>query len=93
MAIRKVLGANISSILVMFSGEYVRLIVVSFFLAVPFTYYMADRWLSNFASHIDLQWWYFVSPGFTVLVIALGVVMTKSFATANANPVDKLKCE
>ena len=93
VAIRKVLGANVSQILVMFSREYVQLVAISFVLAVPVAYYVVNSWLSNFAYHIPLTWWRFVLPGVLVLVIALVIVSTKSARTANANPVDKLKYE
>jgi putative ABC transport system permease protein len=93
VAIRKVLGATINNILLMFSKEYVILILCSFILATPVAYYVANNWLNNFANKVDLEWWYFVMPGFAVLVLALFVVTTKSFGTANANPVDRLKYE
>jgi ABC-type antimicrobial peptide transport system permease subunit len=93
VAIRKVLGATFGNILMMFSKEYVRLIILSFLLAVPVAYYVVNEWLSNFENHIVLQWWFFVTPGLMVLIIALFVVITKSLAAANANPVDRLKYE
>ena len=93
VAVRKVLGATFSNIIFMFSGEYVRLILISFLLAVPIAYYAVDSWLSNFANHIPLRWWLFTVPGLLVLVIALLVVTTKSIRTANANPIHKLKYE
>lgn len=93
VAIRKVMGANVSQILYMFSREYVYLVVLSFILAVPVAYYVVNNWLSNFAYHIPLSWWHFATPGLVVLCIALLIVSTKSARTANANPVDKLKYE
>lgn len=93
VAIRKVLGATISNILVMFSKEYLVLILVSFILAVPVAYYAVNSWLSNFKNHIPLQWHLFVIPGLLVLFIALTVIITKSIRAAVANPVDKLKYE
>lgn len=93
VAIRKVFGATVSNILLLFSTEYVRLIIISFVLAVPVTYYLVDDWLSSFANHIPLQWWFFVLPGLFVLGIALLVVVAKSIRTAYANPVERLKYE
>jgi putative ABC transport system permease protein len=93
VAIRKVLGATLANILLMFSVEYIRLIVLSFVLAVPVAYYLVNDWLSNFANHIELQWWFFIMPGLVVLLVALFVVLTRSMGTANANPVEKLKYE
>jgi putative ABC transport system permease protein len=93
VAIRKVLGASLSNILVMFSKEYVQLIILSFLLAVPVAFYVVTNWLSNFENHVELEWWLFALPGILVLVIALLVVGIKSLNAANANPVDKLKYE
>jgi len=93
VAIRKVLGASIGSILMLFSKEYVSLIILSFALATPVTYYVVNGWLSNFANHIDLQWWLFVVPGALVLTIAMLVICAKSLRAARSNPVDSLKYE
>jgi putative ABC transport system permease protein len=93
VAVRKVLGATILNILSLFSREYALLIVISFVLAVPVAYYGVDSWLSNFAEQIPLSWWLFVVPGFSILLIAVAVVVGKSLGTANANPVEKLKYE
>lgn len=93
VAIRKVLGATVRNILFLFSTEYVKLIIISFVLAVPVTYYLVDDWLGNFAHHLPLQWWFFVLPGLFVLGIALLVVVAKSIRTAHANPVERLKYE
>jgi ABC-type antimicrobial peptide transport system permease subunit len=55
VAIRKVLGATLGNILMLFSKEYITLIFLSFLLAVPVAYYVVKQWLSNFENHIDLQ--------------------------------------
>jgi putative ABC transport system permease protein len=93
VAIRKVLGATISNILVMFSKEYLLLVTLSFLLAVPLAYSAVNSWLSNFQNHITLQWYLFLIPGLLVLAIALCVIITKSISAALANPVDKLRSE
>lgn len=93
VAVRKVLGATITSILVLFSKDYIRLILLSFVLAVPIAWYVTNDWLSNFANQIELQWWLFVLPGLMVLVITMLVVGMKMFNTARMNPVEKLKYE
>jgi putative ABC transport system permease protein len=93
VAIRKVLGATLANILLLFSREYIRLIILSFVIAAPIAYYLVNDWLNTFANRIHLQWWLFVLPGFLVLVVALLVVSTKSIKAANANPIDKLRYE
>jgi len=93
VAIRKVLGATLANVLILFSKEYVQLILLSFVLAVPIAYYAVDSWLSNFAHHIELNGWLFVVPGVLVLIIALLVVGAKSAKAANRNPVESLRAE
>ncbi|MFM9837923.1 MAG: ABC transporter permease [Cyclobacteriaceae bacterium] len=93
VAIRKVLGASLANILAMFSKEYVQLIGLSFLIAVPVSYYGVNNWLSNFASHIELEWWLFFVPGVVVMLVAMLVIISKSFKAVNENPIDKLKYE
>jgi putative ABC transport system permease protein len=93
VAIRKVLGAKIGHILVLFSREYIQLILISFFIATPVAYWSLSEWLSGFKNHISLQWWLFLIPGVIVLLIASIVVGSKSLTIARANPVNRLKEE
>jgi ABC-type antimicrobial peptide transport system permease subunit len=93
VAVRKVLGATLTNILILFSKDYIRLILLSFVLAVPIAYYFVNDWLSNFAHQIELHWWLFIIPGFMVLLITMLVVGMKMFKTARMNPVEKLKYE
>lgn len=93
IAIRKTLGASITNIIVMFSREYILLILVSFVIAVPVVWFPVNDWLNGFQNHITPEWWMFAFPGILVLVVALLVVGTKSFNAARVNPVEKLKCE
>jgi putative ABC transport system permease protein len=87
------LGATLTNIMVLFSKDYIQLIIVSFVLAVPVAYYLVNDWLNNFANHIELQWWLFTIPGLMVLVITILVVGMKMLKTARMNPVEKLKYE
>jgi putative ABC transport system permease protein len=93
VAIRKVLGASIRNILVLFSREYVMLIVISFIIAAPIAYYFVNDWLNNFKNHIPLEWYLFCIPGLAVLGIAMVVISAKSLTAAVSNPVEKLKYE
>ena len=93
IAIRKVMGASVSSLLFLFSKEYIKLIMLSFLLAVPMTYYAVNSWLSNFSSRIEMAWWMFAAPGSFVLLLAVIVVSVKSMGAANKNPIDNLRYE
>jgi len=91
VAIRKVLGASMAQILSLFTREYLMLIVLSFLLAVPVSFYAVNEWLANFSNHIGLTWYLFVAPGALVLTLALLVILSKSLRAASVNPVDKLR--
>jgi putative ABC transport system permease protein len=93
VGIRKILGASVQSILVLFSREYVMLILIASLIAIPVSYYFMNRWLSGFYNHIDLGWAIFL----LALVISLGIAAVTvgytTFRTAIANPVKSMKAE
>lgn len=90
IGVRKVLGASASSILLLLSRDYVKMILIALFIAVPFTYYFIDQWLEGFAYHITVQWWMLVIPGALVLIIALFAVSSQSVKVALTNPTESL---
>ncbi|WKN42168.1 ABC transporter permease [Tunicatimonas pelagia] len=93
VGIRKVLGASISSILVLFSKEFIVLVGIAFMLAAPIAYYLMQQWLMNFTYQIDIGASTFVvAIGFSALV-ALLTVSYQSVKAALANPVDSLRNE
>jgi putative ABC transport system permease protein len=91
--IRKVLGASIYSLLVLFSKDFVRLVAVATIIAVPLVYWGASQWLRNYAFHIRLGWLVFAGPPLLLLAISLAMIGVQSMKTALANPVDSLKTE
>jgi len=93
VGIRKVLGASVSNILLLLSREYMVLMTVAFVLVTPLAYWFMQRWLENFAYHIDLQWWMFVLPSVILFGITLLIVSLQSLKTALTNPVKSLKYE
>jgi len=52
-----------------------------------------DRWLQNFAYHISIGWWAFVTAGIIAVLIALTTVSIQSIRAATANPVKSLRTE
>ena len=93
VSIRKVLGASVSSILVLLSQEYVRLIVIAFVIAIPVAHYFIGDWLDTFAYRVNVPWWLYVVPGALVLLVALLSVSAQTVKAARRNPVDSLRYE
>jgi putative ABC transport system permease protein len=93
IGIRKVLGASVSSILLLLSRSYVLLVAVAFIVAAPLSYYLVQQWLDGFAYRITPGWWMFLLPGVTVMIVALLSVSVQSLKASLMNPVDSLRSE
>ena len=93
IGIRKALGASVTSIVLMLSGSFVRLVLIGFAVAAPLAYFLMQRWLDNFAYRTDVALWVFVVAGVVGLVIALLTISYRSFRAAQINPVEALRYE
>jgi len=60
VGIRKVLGASIASLLVLFSRQYVFLIGAASLIAIPAIQYGLNLWLESFAYRIEISWWIYL---------------------------------
>jgi len=93
IGIRKVLGATRSEIVAVLSKEFVYLLSIAAVLAIPLGYYVFNRWLQNYAWHIDISWGLLLVPVVLVSAISLMIVAGHSLKAANANPVDAIRNE
>lgn len=93
IGVRKVLGANISSLVRLLSIDFVKLVVIAFVIACPLAYWAFSKWLDDFAYRIDIQWWMFAVAGLAAVAIALLTVSWQAIRAAVANPVDSLRDE
>lgn len=93
IGVRKVLGASISSILLLVSKDFSRLVLTGFALSVPAAYFFMDQWLQGFKYRIDLGFMPFAVTCLVVVLIAWGSVSWISLRAAKANPVDSLRSE
>ncbi len=93
ISIRKVLGANVPTIMVLFSKDYVRLILIAFVISIPLADYAIVEWMSGFAYRMQINWLYFAIPGLFVLTLGLVTVALQSLKSAKSNPVNGLRSE
>ena len=93
ISIRKVLGASSATIVLLFSKDYVKLILIAFVISVSLANYIIVEWTSKFAYQMSIHWFYFVLPGVLVLALGLLTVGAQSLRSARANPVDGLRRE
>jgi putative ABC transport system permease protein len=93
IGIRKILGSSVGNILKSLSFEYIKLILIANLIAWPLIYYLMNKWLETFVSHIQMSLWQFVIAGISVTVITLITISIHTTKAALANPVDALRSE
>ena len=93
IGIRKVLGARVSQIVLLFSKEFFQLIMIGFVVAAPLSWYLMDKWLSDFAYRIDLGFEIFAAGLAVTLLLAIVTVGYRSLRAAFANPANALRTE
>ena len=93
IGIRKVVGASASNIALMLSADFLRLVLVSFLIASPLAWWIANKWLENFAYRIHISWWIFLVTGVISVLISIITVSSQAIKAAVANPVKSLRTE
>jgi len=93
IGVRKVLGADVSQIVMLMSKEFVRLIIIAFVISVPLGIYIMTQWLKGFEYKTTVDALIFVYAGLAALLIALVTVSFESFKAASTNPVKALRTE
>ena len=93
ISVRKVLGASVAGIMVLFSKDFTRLALVAMVIAVPISYLVMQRWLTGFAFHIDLNAGVFFICSTGTLVLIWTTVCLLSLRIARLNPAVTLKSE
>ncbi len=93
IGVRKVLGAEVSSIALLLSKDFLKLVLLAILIATPFSWYAMNKWLNDYAYQIDIHWWVFALSGGIALAIALATVSFQAIKAARANPVKSLRTE
>jgi ABC-type antimicrobial peptide transport system permease subunit len=93
IGVRKVLGASVFGLWKMLSGDFILLVLISFLLAVPISYFLMGGWLAKYQYRTEMAWWIFVAAGAGALIITLATVSYQSIKAAMANPVNSLRTE
>jgi len=93
IGIRKVLGASTGSVIVLLSKEFIKWILLANIVAWPLAWFMANKWLQNFAYRTNIGWIVFVLAGFMTMLIAIFTFIFQTVRTACAKPVNSLRYE
>ena len=93
IAIRKVMGSSIGSVVRLFAMRYALPLVVAFVVAAPVGWWLSNSWLQSFAEHTPIHWWLFPLSFVLVSAVVIITVIIQSWRVATANPVESIKTE
>ncbi|WP_276388504.1 ABC transporter permease [Eudoraea chungangensis] len=93
IGVRKVLGASVFNVWNMLSKDFLKLVVISCFIAIPISYYLMNGWLQDYPYRVIIEWWIFVLAVVGALAITLLTVSFQAIKAASVNPVDSLRTE
>jgi ABC-type antimicrobial peptide transport system permease subunit len=93
IGVRKVLGASVSGVVVLFSKEFTKWVALANLIAWPVGYLAMKSWLRGFAFRVPQPWWVFAGAGAGALAIAMLTVSFQAIRAAVADPVSALKYE
>ncbi|MCK0188894.1 ABC transporter permease [Arenibacter sp. F20364] len=93
IGVRKVLGATVFGVWRMLSKDFLKLVIISCFIAVPIAYYVMNGWLQDYPYHVLLEWWVFAMAVIGAMFVTVITVSFQAIKAANSNPVKSLRTE
>lgn len=93
IAIRKVMGSSVGSVVRLFAMRYALPLVAAFVVAAPVGWWLSNSWLQSFAEHTPIHWWLFPLSFVLVSAVVVITVIIQSWRVATANPVESIKTE
>ena len=77
----------------MFNMKFIKIIIVSFIIAVPLSWWIISIYLETYAYKTPIYIWVFFVALLAVLLITTGVVTLRSYKAATENPVEAMRTE
>jgi ABC-type antimicrobial peptide transport system permease subunit len=93
IGVRKVLGASVGGVVVLFSKEFARWVAIANLIAWPAGYLVMRAWLQGFAFRVSQPWWVFAQAGAGALAIAMATVGFQAIRSALSDPVKAIRYE
>ncbi len=93
LSIRKVFGASVAQLMMIFSKDFAKLVILGILLATPIALYLINIWLGGFAYRTSIDLWVFVLAGGVGLLISWLTIAFQSLKVANRNPTETLRDE
>lgn len=93
VGIRKVLGANKTSLFFVLTKELLLLTVLASAIGIPVSAVLMNAWLETYAFHISLSWWIYAATFVLLMLIAFLTVLQQVWRTIRQKPMRILKYE
>ncbi len=93
IGIRKVLGADVSTLVATLNKDFLVHILIASVIAFPLAWFILNRWMMDFEYRIDIPIWVFAVAALLVMVVAMVTVSFQSVKAALSNPVNGLRTE
>jgi putative ABC transport system permease protein len=93
IALRKIMGASIQSIINLLLHDFLRIVFYSIIIASPVAWWLMYKWLQDFAYRISITWWVLCLAGTLAVIIALFTISLQAINAAKANPIKSLRAE
>jgi ABC-type antimicrobial peptide transport system permease subunit len=93
LGIRKVMGASVGNLVMMLCSDFVNLVLVSFLIGFPVSWYLIHEYLSDYAFHVEINLGIYILTSIALFLIVLLSVGYQSARAAISNPVDSLRNE
>ena len=93
IGVRKVLGASVVNLASLLSKDFLKLVLIANGIAFPIAWWATNKWLQEYAYHINVEWWVFALSGVSAIVIAFLTVSYQAIKAAIMNPIKSLRTE
>ncbi|GAA4439409.1 ABC transporter permease [Ravibacter arvi] len=90
IGVRKVLGATVGNVVSMLAKDFLILVLIAVFIAFPAAWWLIDRWLQNFAYHINISYGVFIGAAILIFSVTLLTISYQSLTAALMNPTQAL---
>lgn len=93
VGVRKVLGASVSNIVILFFKDFFYLIGIAVLLGVPLVYFSMNEWLENYAYRINFPWWAMLVACFILGLFAFLTIGFQTYRVAILDPAKTIRYE
>ena len=93
IGVRKVLGASTAGIVILFTKDFLKLVIIAGLISFPVAYYIMHKWLNEFAYRINIDYSIFLFSGIIAVAIAFVTISFQAVKAAIVNPIESLRYE